>query len=94
MPTSEELAGSGFEPADYALPPVEVWPVNWRAFCFFADLRTQWRVAMGGATGLDYPAVIALMGLYEVPQADRVQLMDDIRVMESAALAQMSVKYT
>ena len=49
---------------------------------------------MGGATGLDYPAVIALMDLYEVPQADRVQLMDDIRVMESAALAQMSVKYT
>ncbi len=49
---------------------------------------------MAGATGLDYPAVLALMGLHDVPQAERAALMDDIRVLEAAALKQMAVKYT
>lgn len=49
---------------------------------------------MGGATGLDYPAVIALMGLHEIPQSERTSLMDDIRTLEAAALKQMAVKYT
>lgn len=60
----------------------------------FTELGTQWRVAMGGATGLDYPAVIALMGLHEIPQSERTALMDDIRTLEAAALKQMAVKYT
>lgn len=94
MPTSEELAGSGFEPEDYALPPVEVWPANWRAFTLFVELGTQWRVGFAGYTGLDYPAVLSLMGLHEVPQSERAALMDDIRVLEAAALKQMAVKYT
>lgn len=35
-----------------------LWPCNvpaWQAWC---ALQTQWRTGMGGATGLDYVAVI------------------------------------
>lgn len=71
-----------------------MWPANWRAFTFFTELGTQWRVGMAGATGLDYPAVLALMALHEIPQDERGALMDDIRVLEAAALKQMAVKYT
>lgn len=51
-------------------------------------------MGFAGYTGLDYPAVLALMALHEIPQAERAALMDDIRVLEGAALKQMAVKYT
>src|SRR5574340_1341745 len=40
---------------------VDLWACNvqpWRAWC---DLQTQWRVGMGGATGLDYAAALAVL---------------------------------
>jgi len=94
LPTAKELEGSGFEPADYALPPVQVWPDNWPVFMLFCDLRTQWRVAMGGATGLDYTAVLAVMDLHGITADKRRDTLADIQAMEDAALAAMAVTYT
>ena len=57
-------------------------------------MQTQWRMGGGGMggsvpTGLDYPALRAVMQLLDVPEADRVQVFADVRVMEGAALDAM-----
>ena len=36
---------------------VEVWPENWLAVRVFSLMSTQWRVGMGGVTGMDYAAL-------------------------------------
>jgi hypothetical protein len=72
---------------------VEVWPENWPSFALLRDCQTQWRVGMGGATGLDYPAVMALLEFRGFPAGDRQQLFDDLQVMELAALEEMSKKF-
>lgn len=56
-------------------------------------MRTQWRVGFAGATGLDYSVLFQLMDLYELPAADRPQLLADLRVLEAAGLKAMAVKY-
>lgn len=66
---------------------VEVYPDNWPALWLFRDLATQWRVGMGGATGLDYAALPAVMDLRGVPQAERAELFDCLQVLEAEALA-------
>lgn len=55
----------------------------------FNALGTQWRIGMGGATGLDYNAVPVVLRLQGVPRSDWPQLFDDLRVMEGAALQAM-----
>lgn len=68
---------------------VEVWPDNWPAFHIFSSLQTQWNVGMGGRTGLRYEALYPLLDrMAEGDEWDA--LFDDVRVMEYAALKQMS----
>lgn len=47
---------------------------------------------MGGPTGLDYPALFALMDLHGVAPDDKRQLFADVQVLEASALAQMNKK--
>jgi hypothetical protein len=72
-----------------ALPEVsddfEVWPQNWPAVEMFMRVQTQWRTAMNGVIGLDYTALAWLLTLYEVK--DQRSLLEDLQVMEAAALA-------
>lgn len=57
----------------------------WELFC---AAGTQWRRGgMAGArTGLDYAAVEALMRIRGVKKRKRLTLLDEVRVIESAAL--------
>lgn len=76
--------------ADIPAVEYEVWPDNWPAFLLFEAMSTQWRVGMGGATGLDYnalPPVASMLGMKrrEIPEVFR-----DIRVMEAEAMLVMS----
>lgn len=64
----------------------EIWPENIVAFSVFSAMQTQWRIGMGGPTGLDYGVLPAVMDLSEVAMSDRAELFDSIRVMESEAL--------
>lgn len=64
----------------------EVWPDNQQALETFSAVLTQWRIGMGGPTGLDYAVLPVVMDLQDVAQADRAELFDSIRVMESEAL--------
>lgn len=69
---------------------VEVWPENHAAFNLFYSLHTQWRVGMGGATGLDYSAVYPLLDRAAKDPQEWDEMFSDIQVMEGAALKQMS----
>ncbi len=64
---------------------------NWESVGLFLKLSTQWRVAgMGGFTGLDYAAVDAVFKIYRVK--NRVDRLDDLRIMEMAALPVLNEK--
>ena len=73
---------------------VEVWPDNHAAFSLFNALGTQWRVGMGGATGLDYNVMYRKMDRLALSTEDYDELERDIQIMESAALAYMQQKKT
>lgn len=66
-----------------------MWDVNWPAFDVLNEMSTQWRVGVGGATGLDYaafPVVASLLGYKKKHHADIFQ---DLRIMENEALITM-----
>ena len=69
---------------------VEVWPDNHAAFILFNNLGTQWRIGMGGPTGLDYAAVYPLLDRAAKDPQEWDEMFSDIQVMEGAALKQMS----
>lgn len=71
---------------------IEVWPENWLPFQVFSGSATQWRVGAGGATGLDYLAVDWVMGMLKVPEEDRLDVFQAVRILESEALRQMNKK--
>ena len=64
----------------------EVWPENQQALETFSAVLTQWRIGMGGPTGLDYTVLPVVMELQGVLHADRGALFDSVRVMENEAL--------
>lgn len=62
----------------------EVFPENWPAVQMFLRVGTQWRVGPRGPIGLDYRALEWLLSLY--PAADPRALLEDVQVIETAAL--------
>lgn len=50
-------------------------------------VQTQWRTSAGGVIGLDYSALAWLFKMYAVK--DPRALLEDLQVMEGAALAVM-----
>lgn len=61
-----------------------MWEENWQVVEMFLRLQTQWRTSMSGVVGLDYGAVQWMLRLYEVE--DQRSMLEDLQVMESAAL--------
>ena len=82
-----ELAAFGFLPEDYANERIEIWPENQQAINLFTSISTQWRVGAGGPTGLDYNVLFMRMARMDLSDERHEQLFDDIRVIESEALA-------
>ncbi|MBX8534531.1 DUF1799 domain-containing protein [Pseudomonas cichorii] len=68
----------------------EVWPDVWSAFRLFEALSTQWRVGMGGASGLDYSVVPFTAQMLSIHRRDLPGIFPDLRVMEVEALAVMA----
>ncbi len=67
-----------------------MWPENWAVWLVFDSVFTQWRVGMGGPTGLDYNAVYPLLDRAAKDPQEWDEMFSDIQVMEGAALKQMS----
>lgn len=63
-----------------------LWPENRAAWDLWQCIQTQWRVGMGGATGLDYAGVQSAMQLIGVARKDRADLFALVRAMEGATL--------
>ena len=68
----------------------EVWEENWQVVEMFLRVQTQWRSTMSGVLGLDYAAVQWLFKLYEVD--DQRTLLEDLQVMEAAAMSAINSK--
>ena len=83
------MAMFGFSPEDYD-DAVEVWPDNWPSFLVMDAMGTQWRTGACGATGLDYGVLPNVMKFVGIPAKDRSRVFQDIRVMESEAIAVMT----
>ena len=66
----------------------EVWPENWNTVVMWCRVQTQWRTSAGGAIGLDYSVLAWLFKMYAVD--DPRALLEDLQVMEGAALAAMN----
>lgn len=70
---------------------LEVWPENVESVNFFADeCFTQWRVGMGGCTGLDYTAVLFTLRNLRLGRKRTDEIFADVRIMERGALEQMA----
>jgi hypothetical protein len=65
-----------------------VWPENWPTVEMFLRVQTQWRTSMGGVIGLDYAAVAWVLKLYGIE--DQRSLLEDLQVMEAAAMRVMN----
>jgi hypothetical protein len=70
-------------PADF-----EVSKENWHAVEMFLRCQTQWRTTMNGLLGLDYGAVAWILRLYEVE--DQRAVLEDLQIMEAAAMAKLN----
>lgn len=73
------------------IPPeiIPVWDMNWKAFAVFHSASTQWRVGMGGATGLDYNVIPTIGKMLGYKKKDLQDMFPDIQVMENEALITM-----
>jgi hypothetical protein len=79
----------GLSPSDYD-ETFEVWPDNWPSFRVMDSMGTQWRTGVSGATGLDYGVLPNVMRFVGIPAKERPGVFQDIRIMESEALAVMA----
>ncbi|MEN4918267.1 DUF1799 domain-containing protein [Achromobacter spanius] len=77
-------------PEDVASDPVEIWPEHLAAFELFVALRSQWRIGMAGATGLDYAVMFHKMDRMGLTPERYEELEEQMRVLEHAALDEMS----
>jgi hypothetical protein len=86
------LAALGLVMADDAEPDaIEVWPENEVTVRTFIAMGTQWNVgAMGGAIGLRYESLPAVMRLTGVPRARQADVFAGLRIMERSALEELN----
>ena len=68
----------------------ELWDENFPAYNLFQQCQTQWNVSMSGVTGLNYPALQAVMTMTAVPTEKQTTLFEEIRFIESGFLAAIS----
>tara|TARA_Y100001963_G_scaffold151717_1_gene235109 strand:- start:2356 stop:2598 length:243 start_codon:yes stop_codon:yes gene_type:complete len=66
----------------------EVWQENWDVVSLFLRCQTQWRTSVGGITGLDYASVVSIAKLYKYK--DLPSVIEDLQIMEIAAMAEMN----
>ena len=63
-----------------------LWPDNVRAWNCWQGVQTQWRVGMGGATGLDYAGVRAFLDEQDLQRDERREVFAGIQACERATL--------
>jgi hypothetical protein len=87
--SAAQMQASGFQPEDFDDDILEIWAENLETWLLFRRLRTQWRVGVNGATGLDHNVLLQHLAARDLTAAERNAIVDDIVVMEEAAMAEM-----
>jgi hypothetical protein len=79
----------GMKPEDLQ-QEIVLWATNLQSFGVFEAMGTQWRMGMGGATGLDYQALPTVMDMIGLDAEHRPAAFQDVRLMEREALHAMA----
>lgn len=90
----DEANGAGQDDSEDSGVEFLVWPENWTAVQLFVRCDTQWVWTMGACLGLDYARVEAVMRISGIPRRRQSELLDEIRIMERAALPLINRKST
>jgi len=70
-----------------------VWEENWETVLMFLRMQTQWMVSFGGVTGLKYEVLLSAGGLFDIYNVEnRREMLEDLKIMEAAALTEMNKK--
>jgi hypothetical protein len=89
-PKDDELSALGLAWEDVAADfECAVWPDNEKSVQVFVDMGTQWRMGFNGPYGLDFNVLPMLFHAHRVSRSLWSDMIHDVRVMESAALAAM-----
>lgn len=88
-PTQEELAPTAYTLEDFPEPEVEVWDDHWVVIDIFQKLSTQWRMGFNGPVALDYNVFHHYLERHGYTGEDFNAIMDDIGVIEQAALSEI-----
>ena len=92
-PSDEELAMIGIQREDVEdTSDVEIWPENYQTYEIFRSVSSQWRVGPAGPTALDHNTVFKHMELMQLKPKKQLGIIQNIRIMEQAALDQMHKK--
>ena len=68
-----------------------MWEQNWETVLMFLRMQTQWNVSMSGFVGLKYEVLLGAGGLFDLYNVDnRVAMLEDLKVMEAAALKEIN----
>ena len=68
-----------------------MWEQNWETVLMFLRMQTQWNVSMSGFVGLKYEVLLGAGGLFDLYNVDnRVAMLEDLKVMEAAALKEFN----
>ena len=71
----------------------EVWDENWDIVMMFLRMQTQWTVSMAGYVGMRYDVLLVSGGLFDLYDVEnRREVLEGLRIMESAALTEFSKK--
>lgn len=83
----EKLAAWGLSPEDFANDEIcEFFLENELVVKIFARICNQWRSSSNGLFALDYNILPMMFEIFSVPLEKRLQIIDDIGVMEITAL--------
>lgn len=70
--------------SEFAILPENVAALEW-----FIGMQTQWRTGFSGMTGMDYGVFLVWAKDEGLKRKQRVDLLEDLRMMEGAFLAEI-----
>lgn len=70
-------------------PGTEVWPEHWTVMGVAVRMMSQLNVGMNGVIGMRYEALPVILDAMQVPAADRLAVIDDLRVIEMEVVRQV-----
>lgn len=87
-PDPVEAAALGVIVPEPEVQTFDIHPDAEKGIRMFLKCCTQWRVSDGQRIGLDYGVVLAVLSLEQEP--NMTEVLEDVQVMEDAALAKLA----